>query len=194
MVKTREQLERDIKALEDAGLDASEEKAQLKQLVLAGVPAPAKAKVKTPAPAPVEEEAYFIPLNLESFRTGGGGWTAPATTGVKDAVCEGYMIPDFVEDQLWFIFTSPAGVDEPFRGAFVCAAITRVEKSGAFKVKSVLDALNVPYEEDEEQGGIKLLTAPKGKSCQVLWDDIVIKGKTERRIQDVMMPGVEAAM
>ena len=39
MVKTREQLERDIKALEDAGLDASEEKAQLKQLVLAGVPA-----------------------------------------------------------------------------------------------------------------------------------------------------------
>lgn len=192
MAKTRKQLEQDIKALEDAGLDASEEKAQLKQLVLAGaVGVPAKAKV-----APALEPELFISLNLESFRTGGGGgWTAPATTGVKDAICEGFMIPDFVEDQLWFVFINIPGADEPFRGSLVCGAISKEPgKGGAWKVKDVLDALDVPYEEDEARGGIKLLSTIEGKSCQVLWDDIVIKDKTERRIQDIIVPGAEVAM
>ena len=152
---------------------------------------PAK-EVKRPAPA----EELFIPLNLENFSTGGGGgWIAPATTGVKDAVCEGYMIPDFVEDQVWFIFISPAGVDEPFRGSLVCGALSgEPGKGGAWKVKDILNAMDIPYEEDEERGGVRLLSTLKGKSCQVLWEDVVIKDKTERRIQDVMMLGMEAAM
>ena len=201
--KTKEQLKKSIEALEDVGLDASEERAQLKQLVLAGTPAPAPAKAEAeagiPTPTPVEEKKEdFIPLNTESYTTGGGGWTAPATTGVKDGICAGYMLPDFVEDQLWFIFQNPEypGGDEPFRGALVCGAISKPPgQGGAWKIRDIAIALGIDSEVEVVEGeGIRGLKACEGKECQVLWDDIVLKGKTERRIQDVMASGSEAAM
>lgn len=185
--KTKEELEKGIKALEDAGLDASNERAELR--ALAGSSASTKAAAKSNP-----EVDAFISLNVEAFKTGGGGWVAPATTGVKDAICTGYMVPSFVEDQVWFTFKN-ANEDEPFRGALICGALSKEPGAGgAWKVKEILDALNVQYEEDKARGGVKLLSSPEGVSCQVLWDDVVIKGKTERRIQDVMMVGAEAVM
>ena len=183
-----------IAALEAAGVDATDERAELAALQ-------AKApKTTTPRPAAPAEVALpaldklFIPLNLESFRTGGGGWIAPATTGWKDAICTGFMIPNFVQDQCWFTYQNTQDADEQFRGALVTAALSgEPGVGGAWKVKDVLTAMEIPYEEDEDRGGVQLLKSPKGRRCQVFYDDIVIKGKTERRIQDIQT-GVEAAI
>lgn len=194
-----EELKKRISALEDAGLDATEEKAKLaamtpKASTRTTAKAPAKAPAKAVAAAEPEEE-MFIPLNVETFRTGGGGWIIPETIGVKDAVCTGYLIPNFAEDQVWFTFENVPDATEIFRGSLVCGALSKDPgQGGAWKVKDVLTAINVLYEEDEERGGIRLLSDPKGKPCQVLWDDIVRNNKTERRIQDVMAVGAEAVM
>lgn len=193
MAKTQEELQADIKALQDAGMDATAEEAELKKLVLAGAkPTPTKA---TAVPATSVGDEDFIPLNTESYSSGGGGWVAPAATGVLDAVCEGYMVPDFVDDQLWFIFKNPEFPegDNPFRGALVCGAISKpAGSSGAWKVKDVAIALGIDNLVKVEEGkGIKGLKACEGKACQILWDDIPIKGKTERRIQDCLAPGAE---
>lgn len=188
----REELEARIKALKDAGIDASTEEAQL-----AAMAAPKKA-AKAPAAVNPSEEEDFVPLNTEGYETGGGGWTAPATVGVKDAVCEGYMVPDFVDDQLWFIFKNPEypGGIEPFRGALVCGAISKAPgQGGAWKIKDVVIALGIEGTLKMVEGkGISGLRACEGKTCQVLWDDIVLKGKTERRIQDAMIASAEPVM
>jgi len=197
-VPTNEELQGKIKALEDAGLDASAEKDLLAKQTAGVSAAVVKKSTPAPVPAPVAEEPeepeseeeeegddLFIPLNLESFRTGGGGWITPDTTGWKDAVCINLVSPSHVVDQKWFIFENVPGADELFRGALVTAALSKgAGEGGAWKVKEVLDALGVEYTEDEESGGIRMNESPKGKSVQVFYDDIVIKGKPERRIQD----------
>jgi len=188
-LETKEELENRIEALEKAGIDASGEKAELAALT------PKKAAAK--APAEVEEED-FVSLNTEGYETGGGGLKAPATTGVKDAVCEGYIVPDFVDDQLWFIFKNPEypGGPEPFRGAAVCGALSKpAGQGGAWKVKDIAIALGIEDKVKIVEGkGIAGLKSCEGQSCQVLWDDITLKGKTERRIQDVMASGAEPVM
>lgn len=197
MAKTKEELQADIKALADAGLDHSEEDAQLKQLVLAKTEAPeVKVKAKALTPAPTEEED-FVPLNTEAYEAGwvGGGWIAPATIGVKDAICDGYFTVKDGSD-LHFIFINVPDASEVFRGTLVCGAINApTGGTAAGKVKDVVDALGVSDRVKIVPGkGISSLAVCKGIGCQVLWDDIVIRQKTERRIQDVMTPGAEAAM
>ena len=200
---TREKLEEKIAAMTEAGIDASDEIAELEAMgeVVAppkrGAKVPVKAPAKVPAKKVEEEDDLFIPLNLESFRRGGGGAITPETTGWKDAICTGLMRPAFAPDQAWFWFENVEGADEKFRGALVTGSLDKSpdEGSGAWKVKEVLDAMEIEYEEDEEQGGIHMSRSPKGVECQVEWDDIWNKRsqKTERRIQDVQS-GVEAAI
>lgn len=194
----RKELEDRVAALEAAGMSAAAERALLANLDKTEA---TKASAMAPATASNPEEAPtdFIPLNTESFMAGwkGRGWLAPATAGVKPGVCEGYMIPDFVDDQVWFIFTNPEYPEgaEPFRGALVCGALSAdTGKSAAGKVKDTLDAMSVPYELNAGKG-IKITVPPKGQLVDVFWEDVAIKGKTERRIQDVGAPGsLESAM
>jgi len=193
LVAEREELAARIDALEKAGIDASGEKAELAVMAVTNKPA-AKATVATVASGNED----FVPLNTDGYETGGGGWVAPATVGVKDAVCEGYMVPEFVDDQLWFIFrnTEYPGGSEPFRGASICGAISKPPgQGGAWKVKDVAIALGIEGSVKIVEGkGITGLKACEGKPCKVLWDDIVLKGKTERRIQDVMSASAEPVM
>lgn len=192
MAKSIEQLKKDIVALKEAGINATAEEAELKAAILATAPAAPAAPAKEAAPAP---GLAFINLNVESFKAGwkSSGWIAPATTGVKSAICDGLIFPERVEDQVWFSFNSLEDAVEEFRGSLVCGALTaETGKSAAGKVKDVLDILGVPYE--VKSNGIKLLADPKGKSCQVLWDDVSIRGKTERRIQDVLPANAEPVM
>jgi len=198
MVTVRETLEKKIADMEAAGIDSGTEQAEL--AAMGAAPAPAVATKPAPAakaaaPAEeVDEDELFIPLNIESFKTGGGGWITPESTGWKDAICVGTTVPSHVTDQLWFIFENVPDAEELFRGALVTAALMKGPgEGGAWKVKEVLDALMVEYDEDEESGGIRMKSSPKGKSAQVFYDDVVIKGKTERRIQDVQS-NVEAVV
>ena len=199
MAKTQEQLKSEIQALKDAGMDSVAEEVALRLLVIAEAgKAPVKAVTPAPTPPADNDEEDFVALNTESYETGGGGgWLSPKSIGAMDAICAGFITPDFVEDQLWFIFKNPEypGGDNPFYGSLVCGGVSRGEKSGAWKIKDVVAKLGIQGAVEVIPGkGIKGLKACEGRPCQVLWDDIVLKGKTERRIQDVMAAGSEAAM
>ncbi len=197
--RTQEELEKRIAQLKAAGMSADFEEAELNSITPAGpvkrsaaVAARVAPKVATKIPLPKpepEEGGVFIPVNLDSFRRGGAGWISPGSTGWFNAICRGILIPDFVEDQCWFLFENPEDADEQFRGSLVCGPLTAEEKSGAWKVKDVLEKLGAPYHEDEERGGVVIETSLEGLECQVDWEDVTIKNKTQRRIQDVASTG-----
>lgn len=125
----------------------------------------------------------YIDLNVESFERGGNSYSPPPAPGIYPAVCTGVMVPDNREDQIWFNFQSPAGSEPYTKGTVVCGALT-VEgtKSGAFKVKSVLDALGVKYDISEK--GVSF-DDPTGVACKAIWSNQTFSGRTELRIQDI---------
>ena len=125
----------------------------------------------------------YIDLNVESFERGGNSYSPPPAPGIYPAVCTGVMVPDNREDQIWFNFQSPAGAEPYTKGTVVCGALT-VEgtKSGAFKVKSVLDALGVKYDISEK--GVSF-DDPTGVACKAIWSNQTFSGRTELRIQDI---------
>lgn len=185
MTTQRGELEKRVKALRDAGLDASAEEAALAKLKSQVSPARGM-----PRAIPIVVDELFLPLNLECFRTGGGGgWQPPSRTGIFPALSAGFLVPDFVADQVWFTFVNREG-EETFRGALACGSLHgQPGVGGAWKVKDVLVALGAPYEEDILRGGLLIQHNLQGLPCQVAWDDVVIKGKTERRIQNVYSAG-----
>ena len=125
----------------------------------------------------------YIDLNVESFERGGNSYSPPPAPGIYPAVCTGVLVPDNREDQIWFNFQSPAGSEPYTRGVVVCGALTTEgQRSGAFKVKSVLDALGINYQISEK--GVSF-EDPTGIACKAIWSNQTFNGKTELRIQDI---------
>jgi len=189
MARTKEELVERIKKLDAAGIDHSTEDAELKAIT-GGASVP-QADASDAAP----EADDFIGCDTETFDTGGGGgWISPETTGIKPAVCRGFIKPGFAEDQIWFIYENEKGAAEEFRGSLVCGALSgEPGKGGAWKVKDILVGMGVPFEVVPGKG-VKILKPLDGMKCMVDWEDVTIKGKTERRIQDVVPQAAEQAV
>jgi len=193
---TPDQLVNKIRALEAAGLDASAERAELLRVQAQDAEAMAGHPVAPPAEPPDSRpDEVFLEANLDSFERGGGGqWKEPPkTTGIKAAICRGISRPDFVTDQIWWLFENDGG--ERFKGVLVCGAITNLDpsKSGAWKLKDICTTLGIPYEVNRARGGIVLKKSLDGLECDVDWEYTTIQTKsgpkTEMRIQDVYARG-----
>ena len=125
----------------------------------------------------------YIDLNVESFERGGNSYNPPPSPGIYPAVCTGVLVPDNREDQIWFNFQSPAGSEPYTKGTIICGSLTvEGQRSGAFKVKSVLEALGITYQITEK--GVSF-EDPTGVACKCIWSNQTFSGKTELRIQDV---------
>ena len=188
-----------LRALVAAGYASEAEQRELEELTSSTTPrAPqrGRARATTPASTPAppqrdgveggDDDAIFVSLNTDSFESGGGGNFMPpaAGEGIYPARCLGTMVPTQADDQLWFLFE---GTVEPFNGALVTAALTREgERSGAFKVKDVLVALEVPYEVYPGNGVQFSKAALLAATCQVeyaYYQDS--QGKRSLRINNV---------
>lgn len=137
-----------------------------------------------------DDDLMFVNLNTESFEQGGNNFSPPPREGIYPGRCTGAMVPTQAEDQLWFLFE---GTEEPFSGALVTSALTRPGTgpggSGAFKVQSVLNALEVPYQVHPDIGVEFRKSHLQNALCQVEWAYIENKGTRQLRIQNVFPVG-----
>lgn len=178
-----------LRALKAAGVLSPEMEKRLAQLE-----AQAQGRKDTTSPPPqAVGESITVEVNVEAFNRGGQQWYPPPAPGVYDAVCEGVMVPSQAPGQLWFVFRN-AGTAPRFRGNLVCGALAEADarKSGAWKIKDILEALGITYHLLQTPGTpLGRLTIPPIKDipCQVEWQEVDIRGKRELRIQNVFPKG-----
>lgn len=187
---TNPDLER-YKRIVEMGIANAEEQEIYRRLLLAqgspGAGSPAAAPPGLQTPVPVIPTGDFIPLNTESFLSGGTSFTPPPKDGIYEAVCTGKMTPKNDLDQTWWMFSSLKGKTPYFTGVLVTAKLSAFKDSGAWKVLQVLDALDATYQVIPGQGAY--VDNYKGKLCQVTWQWVEIRGVQQLRIQDVHKPG-----
>lgn len=185
-------LQKRIKALEDAGLDATAEKAQLAQLVAVG-PAPVP-PLATPTSAGSDEViAFDEDVDQDAFESGGQGFSAPTDPGVYNGIFQGIIVPSTKPEQRWFIFKTDDPRVEAQKGSQVRSAIIVTPGgAGAFKLKDILDNLKIPY---TQVGKRVKFTLAKGLPCQLEYEEQTYDGKTQNRLQNVYPVGsVETAI
>ena len=192
-----------LRSLAQAGYASPEELVRLAELDGTGAAPPPSATRRqtapqtrarvtpTPVAAADDDDIIFVNLNTESFEQGGNNFFPPASgEAIYPGRCTGVMIPNQVTGQLWFLLE---GTEEPFQGALVTANLdhpnTGSGGSGAWKMKQVLDTLEVPYEVFDGVGVRFSKAALNNIPCQVEWNYIDNKGKRELRIQNVYPAG-----
>ena len=195
-----------LRSLAGAGYASPEELARLAELdgTSAGPPRPAaRGRVAPPArarstpvappdtPVADDDDIIFVNLNTESFEQGGNNFFPPASgEAIYPGRCTGILVPNQVTGQVWFLLE---GTEEPFQGALVTANLDHPNigpgGSGAWKMKQVLDTLEVPYEVLEGVGVQFSKSALNNIPCQVEWSYIDNKGKRELRIQNIYPAG-----
>lgn len=128
-----------LKALIDAGVATDEDKAKYDEL------SKAPAEAAAPAPAPVTESGatdFEDSVDEESFKRGGSQYFMPSQEGFFKSKLVEVMKPTFTEkEQKWFIFET----DDPKLKAQGRGVISAEFTRGAFKLKDVLDGLNIAY-------------------------------------------------
>lgn len=134
-----------LKALIDAGVATEEDQARFTELSAT----PAEAEAPPPAPAaeaePVaagEALSFEDGVDEEAFKRGGSQFYMPSEEGFFKSKLVESMKPTFTEkEQRWFIFeTNDPKLKAQGRGV-ISAEFTK----GAFKLKDILDGLNIPY-------------------------------------------------
>ena len=172
-----------LRSLVETGYASEEEQAQYRRLVEqqdnSQAPVVGSARLVPPV---TEEDEYYVPVNAESFEQGGAGFTPPPDEGVYPGICTGAMVPNNARDQFWFNFSSLDGSEPRWMGSLVTAALTSQERSGAFKVKDILLALEVDY--NLTGNGVEF-RGIKGRLCQCDWQYVDIGGQRQLRIQNV---------
>ena len=184
-----------LRALKSTGWISVEESKRLAELEGAGGGAVATAvapppQALTPQPQAVQGgvDEFTVDLNTEAFARGGQQVIPPPAPGIFPAVCYGVVKPTGanVADQLWFSFKSQDGATPRFAGSLVTGSLNAPsEKSGAWKVKDVLEALGAKYEVVAGRG--VRFWGVVNKPCQVRWDWVVNATTQQRdlRVQDV---------
>jgi hypothetical protein len=178
---TQEELVQRIQALEAAGLPAEDEKAELKKLLGKSPEASTETRVATPADSNVV--LFDIEVDLDAFNEGGQQFGAPEEPGIYQGTFEGIITPTTKEDQLWFVFqTADPRLERQVRSALIISPSGK----GAFKLKDVLENLEIPYTVKGRQvsGAI-----PKGLPCQLEYQEVTASGKTSVRLQNVWKAG-----
>jgi len=184
-----------LRALKSTGWIGAEETKRLAELEAAGAPvaapqaAPAAGLPFTPVTAAAGAvDEYTVDLSTEAFARGGQQAIPPSAPGIYPAVCTGAVKPtgQNVQDQLWFGFKSADGATVRHQGVLVTGSLNAApDKSGAWKVKDVLEALGAKYEVVPGRG--VRFSGIVGRPCQVRWDWVVNANTQQRdlRIQDV---------
>ena len=133
-----------LKALIDAGVATDEDKTKYDELLKAPV-----AEAVAPAPAPTAEGdavGFEDHVDEESFKRGGSQYFIPSQEGFFKSKLVEVMKPTFTEkEQKWFIFET----DDPKLKAQGRGVISAEFTKGAFKLKDILDGLNIPYTVDK---------------------------------------------
>ena len=147
----------------------------------------ARAQVAPPPEPVIADDEIFIPLNTDSFESGGVNFQPPPREAIYPGRCSGVMFPQGGADQFWFLFE---GTETTFYGALVTSNLSRAEgdRPGAWKIKNVLDALGADYETHPGAGVQIRRSDLVGRACQVEWAYVDIKGKRELRIQNIYPP------
>ena len=186
-----------LRAIRDNGFAGQDDLAKLAQLEAqlngqapaAAQAAPAAApQANGTAPAQPADGVVTAYVNPEAFDRGWGGDTPPTQDGIFPGICTG---ADYRSDNdlIIFRFRSAPGSPEVFNGGYVCAAVSNgMNRDGnaqgaAGKVKDALAALGA--ESRFDLAGNLSMWNLSGRSAQVLWTMVEVKGKKERRIQDV---------
>jgi len=184
---TSELLEKRIEALEKAGLSAEAERKELAELL---------AKEGRVVPKPIipslgERISFTIPVDAESFETG-GEFGAPTKPDIYDGYFLEIVYPQTKEDQVWFVFATDDDRVVTQKGRNVRSALI-VMPGGAFayRLRLLLESLKEPYKlvGDEVSGSI-----PKGLRCKLNYQEIVVAGKTQVRLQNVFVGEVAQAI
>jgi len=175
-----------VKALDKAGLgheDEDKEIAQLQQAREKEVVAP-PATVPVSTPASTDNISFTIPVDVDGFESGGQQFSSPKIPAVYDGVFADIVYPSHKPDQIWFIFkTNDERVAEQMERQVKSVLTITPGGAGAFKLKDVLNGLNIPYsvnDANEVCGNI-----PKGYPCKLEFGEVVIQGKTQVRLQNV---------
>ena len=188
---TQAELVQRIKALEDAGLDATAERAELGKLTLPVAATAAKAKAATTkASASVatgEAIEFDEEVDVDSFESGGQAFGAPEEAGVYSGVFQDIITPSTKTDQRWWLFkTDDARVEAQLGKQVRSALIVSPKGQGAFKLKDILDGLAVAYTLD----GSKVSgSVPRGLACMLEYQEVTLDGKTQMRLQNVWAAG-----
>jgi len=187
-VVAEQKLRDKIKALEDAGLDATDEIAELAKLP-AGKPAKVVAKVS----GATEAVEFDIEVDVDSFESGGQAFGAPIEPGIYQGVFQDIITPTTKPEQRWFIFkTDDPRVEKQLGRQVRSALIVSPLGGGAFKLGDILDGLNLPYTLD---GNHVKGSIPKGLACSLEYQERTLEGKTQNRLQNVYAAGtVETAI
>ena len=134
-----DKVKRRIAAFEAAGLDekVKELRVLLKEMEGAGAPGPAMQEAPA-SPSPTASDEIVLDVNREAFERGGQQWIRP----VKPCAVNGHTLPVVYPTkvkgaQVWLAFESTDGFKD-----FIAVAY---DGEGAFKLKDVLEALEVPY-------------------------------------------------
>jgi len=168
---TAEDLGKQIKALDDAGLkeQADEKRAELAKLGGGTSVAPATAA------APADAESYTMDVeDKEAFDRGGDNFGAPSTPCVIPGTFQGIVASRKKPEQRLWIFR-PDGQDYH-------SSITVSPGSGAFKLKELLVNLDIPW---TEAGTVISFNIAKGHPCQLDYKENVYDGKTSIRLDRV---------
>ncbi len=138
-----------LQVLVDAGIAGDDD---IKRLAILSNPAAAEATETTAStPAPVAEaepvaagEAIDFEDNVDedAFKRGGSQFNMPSGEGFYKSKLVEIMKPTFTEkEQKWFIFVT----DDPQLKVQGRGVISAEFTKGAFKLKDILDGLNIPY-------------------------------------------------
>ena len=174
---TKEELQKRIKALKGAGLSTEAEEAELAKLTKPAPPAKATAKK---ASAAGQEVNFDIEVDRKSFLSGGQQFGAPEQAGIYQGEFQDIVVPTNKPDQRWFIFkTNDARLEMQIRSALVVTPAGL----GAFKLKDILDALEISYQLTDDNRVVGAI--PAGLSCQLEYQSVVLEGKTQVRLQNV---------
>lgn len=184
------EIQNKIKALENSDLTDSEIYRQLKaEEAKMGSPAakaPAKAVAKAPAKAIITEELVIldVAVDQDSFEQGGQQFGAPAKPDVYAGVFDGIVKPTTKENQIWLVFKTDDERVLAQKKQQVKSIITVTPMGkGAFKLKDILDGLQIAY--DNSVSGKVLAQIPRGLPCMLDYQEVVLDGKTQIRLQNV---------
>ncbi len=134
-----------LQVLVDAGIAGDDD---IKRLAILSNPAAAEATATVASTSAPEPEAaggaidFEDNVDEEAFKRGGSQFFMPSGEGFFKSKLVEIMKPTFTDkEQKWFIFET----DDPQLKAQGRGVIAAEFTKGAFKLKDILDGLNIPY-------------------------------------------------
>ena len=141
------------------------------------------------------QEMISVTVDQEAFERGWstGGFVAPDHDCIEPGICEGINWSQDKADMFISFHSKNAASDQKgfWRGSFSMDNIAVKGNSRAGKLKDVLLALKIGY---QQNGSQVIFPNPKGAVADCDWQTVEVRGKRERRIQGVSAAGDRVAL